>query len=91
KVYEYLALGKPVVCITDGGATEALLRRLGADQLCARLDRPEAIVAALRRLREQPPAPLAPALLEPYSRRALAAGMARALERASARRGASGQ
>ena len=37
KVYEYLALGKPVLCLSDGGATEALLRRLGADQLSARL------------------------------------------------------
>ena len=25
KVYEYLALGKPVLCISHGGATEALL------------------------------------------------------------------
>ena len=40
KVYEYLALGKPVLCLSHGGATEALLRRLGADQLTARLDDP---------------------------------------------------
>ena len=43
KVYEYLALGRPVLCVTDGGATEALLRRLGADSLVARLDREETI------------------------------------------------
>src|SRR5439155_23312181 len=36
KVYEYLALGKPLLCLTDGGATDSLVRRLGADQLCAR-------------------------------------------------------
>jgi glycosyltransferase involved in cell wall biosynthesis len=57
KVYEYLALGKPVLCISHGGATEALLRRLGADQLCARLDDPASIEAALQRVRngELPP------------------------------------
>ena len=47
KVYEYLALGKPVLCISHGGATEALLRRLEADQLCARLDDRQSIEAAL--------------------------------------------
>ena len=40
KVYEYLALGKPVLSVTDGGATEALLRRLGADQLDRAARRP---------------------------------------------------
>jgi glycosyltransferase involved in cell wall biosynthesis len=52
KVYEYLALGKPVLCISHGGATEALLRRLGADQLCARLDDPASIEVALERVRK---------------------------------------
>lgn len=80
KIYEYLALGKPVLCVTDGGASEALLRRLGADELCARLDAPEEIVAALLRLRDRPPRPLAPERLEPYNRRALAGGMAALLE-----------
>jgi glycosyltransferase involved in cell wall biosynthesis len=81
KVYEYLALGKPVLCVSDGGASEALLRRLGADQLCARLDEPETIVAALLRLRDGPAVPVpAPRRLEPYSRRALAATMAALLE-----------
>jgi glycosyltransferase involved in cell wall biosynthesis len=60
KVYEYLALGKPVLCISHGGATEGLLRRLGADQLCARLDDEASIVAALERIRADslpPPVP----------------------------------
>jgi glycosyltransferase involved in cell wall biosynthesis len=52
KVYEYLALGKPVLCISHGGATEALLRRLGADELCARLNDPASIAAALQRIRD---------------------------------------
>lgn len=80
KIYEYLALGKPVLCLTDGGASEALLRRLGADQLCARLDEHEQIVAALVRLRERPPTPLGPELLAPYDRRVLAGRMAALLE-----------
>ncbi len=80
KVYEYLALGKPVLCITDGGASEALLRRVGADQLCARLEQPETIVAALLRLRDGAIVPPSPPRLEPYSRRALAGRMAELLE-----------
>lgn len=80
KIYEYLALGKPVLCVTDGGASEALLRRLAVDQLCARLDTPETIVAALLRLRNGAVRQPAPELLEPYSRRALAGRMAALLE-----------
>jgi glycosyltransferase involved in cell wall biosynthesis len=80
KVYEYLALGRPVLCVSDGGATEALLRGLGADELCARLDDPESIVAALLRLRDGAVHSLPPERLEPYSRRALAARMAELLD-----------
>jgi hypothetical protein len=80
KVYEYLALGKPPLCITDGGASEALLRRLGADELCARLDSQESIVTALVRLREGSFRPVPRARLEPYSRRALAGRMAALLD-----------
>ena len=80
KIYEYLALGKPVLCMTDGGASEALLRRIGADTLCCRLSEPETIIAALLRLHEGR-IPTAPAeLLERYSRQALARRMAALLE-----------
>jgi glycosyltransferase involved in cell wall biosynthesis len=84
KVFEYLALGKPVVCVTDGGATEALLCRLGDGELCARLDRPESVVQALLRLREGAIPPLSPKRLERYSRRELAGDMAEVLSEASA-------
>jgi glycosyltransferase involved in cell wall biosynthesis len=80
KIYEYLALGKPVLCVTDGGASEALLRRLRCDELCARLDVPETIVAALLRLREHAYRPVSPQRLEPYSRQVLAGQMAALLE-----------
>ena len=83
KVYEYLALGKPVLCLTDGGATEALLRRLGADRFSARLDQPETIRAALDRLLEPLPLPLAPERVAGYDRRRLAGRMAEVLEAAA--------
>lgn len=81
KVYEYLALGKPVLSITHGGATEALLRRLGADGLCARLDDETTIRAALDRIEagDLPP-PVPPEKLEPYERPGLAQGLVELLD-----------
>jgi glycosyltransferase involved in cell wall biosynthesis len=80
KIYEYLALGKPVLCLTDGGASEALLRRLQRGDLCARLDTLETIVAALLRLLDGGVSSRPPVELEHYSRRALAARMATLLD-----------
>jgi len=81
KVYEYLALGKPVLCLSDGGATEALLRRLGVDQLCARLDDPTSIEAALDRIRAGDlPTPVPPEQLAPYERPRLAQRLAELLD-----------
>jgi glycosyltransferase involved in cell wall biosynthesis len=81
KVYEYLALGKPVLCISDGGATEALLKRLGSDQLCARLDDPASIAASLERIRHADLAsPVAAEKLAPYERPQLAARLAELLD-----------
>lgn len=89
KVFEYLALGKPVLATTDGGATEALLRRLGVDGLVARLDDASSIAAALdRALDDELPKPVPPAELRPYDRRLLAGEMARLLN-AVVREGAS--
>jgi len=81
KVYEYLALGKPVLCLSHGGATESLLRRLGADQLVARLDDPASIEAALAAIStgELPP-PLPPERLAPYERPRLAERLADLLD-----------
>jgi glycosyltransferase involved in cell wall biosynthesis len=81
KVYEYLALGKPVLCISHGGATEGLLRRLGADQLCARLDDPASIRASLDRIRagDLPP-PVPPEKLAPFQRPRLAQRVAELLD-----------
>ncbi len=81
KVYEYLALGKPVLCLSHGGATEALLRRLGVDGLCARLDDEISIRAALDRIhaRDLPP-PVSPEKLELYERPRLAVELAKLLD-----------
>jgi glycosyltransferase involved in cell wall biosynthesis len=81
KVYEYLALGKPVLCLSDGGATEALLRRLGVDQLCARLGDQNSIEAALDRIRAGDlPVPVPPEQLAPYERPRLAQRLAELLD-----------
>ena len=81
KVYEYLALGKPVLCISDGGATERLLRRLGADALLARLDDPASIDRALGRIvAGELPSPVDPSILAPYSRAVEADELARLLD-----------
>jgi colanic acid biosynthesis glycosyl transferase WcaI len=81
KVYEYLALGRPVLATTDGGATEALLRRLGVDGLAARLDGLDSIERALDRLAAgDTPAPVPPERLRPYDRRVIAAETAALLD-----------
>jgi glycosyltransferase involved in cell wall biosynthesis len=81
KVYEYLALGKPVLSITDGGATEALLRRLGADELTARLDDQASIESALAKIEAgELPQPLPAEKLAPYERPRLAERLAELLD-----------
>jgi hypothetical protein len=81
KVYEYVALGKPALCLSDGGATEALLRRLGAGEFCARLEDESSIDAALARLRNgQFPPPISPTQLASYDRSVLAERMAAVLD-----------
>ena len=69
--------------ITDGGATEALLRRLGADQLAARLDDPSSIEAALAKIGSGDlPPPVPPEKLAPYERAAPSPAPGRAARRA---------
>lgn len=81
KVYEYLALGKPVLSITHGGATGKLLQRLGADGLAARLDDDRSIEAALDRiLGGELPEPVPVEKLAPYERPHLAQRVADLLD-----------
>jgi hypothetical protein len=85
KVYEYLALGRPVLCLSAGGATEALLGRLGADRYCARLDDEASIARALELLRAAPAPPVAPERLAPYARSTIARRMAELLDGVASR------
>ena len=58
-----------MLCVSDGGATEALLRGVGAAALVARLDDPPSIDRALAQIAsgDLPPA-VDPDRLAPYSR-----------------------
>jgi glycosyltransferase involved in cell wall biosynthesis len=86
KVYEYLALGRPVLCLTAGGATEAVLRRVGADAYCARLDDEASIERALDRLRLQPEEPpVAAERLVAYERTTIARRTAELLDAVASR------
>jgi glycosyltransferase involved in cell wall biosynthesis len=73
KLYEALALAKPVLALTPPGSdTERLLRTLGQDAGVASPENQEAVAAAVTRLLEAPPPPAAPEHLSEYDRDAVA-------------------
>ena len=77
KLYEALALGRPVLALTPPGSdTEVLLRRLGQEGGVSRLDDEDGIVAAVTRLLDAPPPPPDPSMLEGYDRARVAARVA---------------
>jgi glycosyltransferase involved in cell wall biosynthesis len=81
KNFEAFALGMPVLSITTGGATEGLLRDLGADIACARDGDVESIAAALERLlAAPPPPPLAPERVRRFDRSVVAGDYAALLD-----------
>jgi len=84
KTFEALALGKPVLSITSGGAVERLLDELGRPEGCARLGDPASVAAALRRLLAAPPAPVPAERLARWDRSAIAAAYAALLDSVSA-------
>lgn len=86
KTYEYLALGRPVLCLSDGGATERLLHRLDAAELSARLSDPSSIDRALDRAAEGGLEPVVAARLTRYGRDAQAASMDELLRSVCSRR-----
>jgi glycosyltransferase involved in cell wall biosynthesis len=81
KLYEALALGRPVLALTPPESdTERLLRRLGQDAGVSRLDDEDGIAYAVTRLLDAPPPPVEPAALETYDRSRVAARMAALLD-----------
>jgi glycosyltransferase involved in cell wall biosynthesis len=81
KVYELLALGKPILALVDdGNALHKLLRSLGQETGCVRHDDPEAIAAGIRRLLDDPPPPAPPEALAPWNRAEVARRLVTLLE-----------
>lgn len=69
KLYELLALGKPVLALVEpGNATDRLLRDVGQGAGCVRFDDVDAIAAGLQRLADAPPAPVPEAALARWDR-----------------------
>lgn len=78
KLYEYVAIGRPILALVSGGATECLVRREHLGWL-VRPDDPGGIAETLRRVAagERPPLPPRP---ERFDFRLLTAKLARVLE-----------
>jgi glycosyltransferase involved in cell wall biosynthesis len=81
KLYEALALGKPILALTtEDSATERLLRRLGLGAGCARHDDPRSIAAAVEALVHDPPAPAPVERLAEWDRASVARRVAHLLD-----------
>jgi glycosyltransferase involved in cell wall biosynthesis len=73
KLFEALALGKPILALTSPGSdTEGLLRALGQDAGCAPPGDEDAIARAVARLIEEPPEPVPPERLAHWDRTVVA-------------------
>jgi glycosyltransferase involved in cell wall biosynthesis len=82
KLYEALALGTPVLALTNPGSeSERLLQRLGHDAGCAPPADEDAIAGAVARLLDAPPPPIDPPALAPFNRAAIAERVAGLLDR----------
>jgi len=82
KLYEALALGTPVLALTNRGSeSERLLQHLGHDAGCAPPGDEAAVARAVTRLLDAAPAPVDPAALAPFSRAAIAERVAALLDR----------
>ena len=80
KMFEALALGKPVLALTPGGAAEDLLRTLGQGAGTARYDDPGDVSAAIERLLRDPPEPVDRERLARFDRSRVAADYAALLD-----------
>jgi glycosyltransferase involved in cell wall biosynthesis len=86
KLYEALALGRPVLALTSpGSVSERLLARMGQDAGVAGPGAQDAIAAAVVRLLEAPPPPVDAAALRPFNRAAVAERVAALLDELATR------
>lgn len=86
KLFEALALGRPVLALTGAASdTARLLERLGQHAGVAPPDDPSAIAAAVERLLTEPPAPVDPEALQDFNRDRIAARYAALLDELAAR------
>jgi glycosyltransferase involved in cell wall biosynthesis len=82
KLYEALALGRPVLALTPAGSdTDRLLRSLDQAAGIAPPDDEKAIAAAVERLLADPPTPVPPELVSEYNRETVARRIAALLAR----------
>lgn len=81
KLYEALALGRPVLALAQpGGDAARLLERLGQAEGLAPSDDPTAIAAAVERLLAEPPEPVPPEELTEFDRDRIAVRYAALLD-----------
>jgi glycosyltransferase involved in cell wall biosynthesis len=86
KVYEALALGRPVLALTPASSeTARLLKRFGHEAGLAPHDDPTAIAAAIERLLADPPRPVPPEALAKFDRDRIAARYAALLDEVATR------
>jgi glycosyltransferase involved in cell wall biosynthesis len=86
KLFEALALGRPVLALTRAGSdTARLLERLGQNAGVAPPDEPVAVAAALERLLADPPPPVPPEALAEFDRDRIADRYAELLEAVASR------
>ena len=86
KLFEALALGRPVLALaTPGSDTARLLERLGQDAGLAAPDDPAAIAAAIERLLTNPPPPVPPEDLAEFDRDRIAERYAALLDEVATR------
>jgi glycosyltransferase involved in cell wall biosynthesis len=86
KLFEALALGRPVLALTGATSdTARILQRLGQDAGVAPPDDPVAIAAAVERLLTDPPGPVDPEALQEFDRDRVAARYAALLDEVAAR------
>jgi glycosyltransferase involved in cell wall biosynthesis len=86
KLFEALALGRPVLALTGlASDTARLLRQLGQEAGIAPPDDPVTIAAAIERLLAEPPPPVEPEALSEYDRDRVAVRYAALLDEVAAR------